>query len=86
MSARYISPAARQYADDKIGRLLDLAETSGKSQIRFTTDIGPHPALTVIRPIAVKGKITQFIFIQAAMGSDYLQQISAPLNLSYNFV
>jgi len=81
MSARYISPAARQYADEKIGRLLDLAETSGKSQIRFTTDIGPHPALTVIRPIAVKGKITQFIFIQAAMGSDYLQQISAPLNL-----
>ena len=82
MTARNISPLAiKSYPDKKISRLLDLARISGKAQIRFTTDIGPQPALTVVRPIYSEDEIVQYVVIQAAVGTHYLNKISTPLNL-----
>ena len=82
MKARYISPSAiKDNPDPALAKLLELAQTSRKPQIRFTTDIGPHPALTVVRPILIGDRIAQHIVIQATMGMEYLFKISAPLNL-----
>lgn len=82
MTARFISPQAiKSYPDKKITKLLDLSRISGKPQIRLTTDIGPFPALTVARPLFDDDKISQYIVIQAAMGTGYLNKISTPLNL-----
>lgn len=82
MSARYISPkASEKFNDGKLSELLNLARVSGKPQIRFTTDIGPHPALTVVRPLFKGNVIDQYIVIQAELGTDYLNKVSAPLNL-----
>lgn len=82
MLARYISPqAVESLPDKKLSKLVNLTKTSLKAQIRFTTDIGPQPAMTVVRPIIINEKISQFIFIQASMGDNYLNKISAPLNI-----
>ncbi len=82
MTARYISPeTVDDEPDTKLTKLIKLARTSLKAQIRFTTDIGSHPAMTIVRPIIINEKIVQYIFIQASMGNDYLNKISAPLGI-----
>ncbi len=82
ITARYISPLAiEKYPDPNLSTLLNLAKKSGKEQIRFTSDIGPRPSLTVVKPILSGNEITQYVVLQAALGDDYLFKISTPLNL-----
>ncbi len=83
MTARYVAPrdVAREPGSN-LAELIRIAGTSGKSQVRFTTDIGPDPAMTVVRPIYSGEEIVQYVVIQAVMDSAYLESISRALNLN----
>lgn len=83
MTARLIAPdAAETFAEQPLNTLITLARSSGKPQFRFTDDIGPHQALTLIKPIIDDGDVEQFIFLQAPLNRAYLDKISDPLHLS----
>lgn len=82
MRARFISPQSlKEFPDPTLSELFEQARASHKSRIRFTTDVGPEPALTVITPIIYHDEVVQYILLQAIVNTDYLEKISAPLGI-----
>ncbi len=64
-----------------LGEMFAQAEASHKKRIRFTTDFGTAPALTLVTPIIVNNRVEQFILLQATLDQAYLKQIADPLQI-----
>jgi len=82
MRARFISPQSlAEFPDPQLSELFEQARASRKIRIRFTTNIGPEPALTVVSPIIHNDQVVQYILLQAVVDTDYLDEISTPLGI-----
>lgn len=82
ISSCYISPDDIDgNPDEELSRLLNLARISRKPQIRFMSELGPSPALTVLRPVISNDRVVQYILLQAVIDTTWLHEISAPLNV-----
>jgi len=80
--ARFISTKSLQeFPDPILSELFEQARASRKARIRFTTNVGPDPALTIVAPIIHQDEIVQYILLQAVVNPAYLEEISAPLGI-----
>ena len=82
MRARFIDPQLlNQFPDQTLSQMFSQAKASRKSRIRFTTDLGPHPALSLVTPVVEKSSVVQFVLIQFSVDQEYLKGIAEPLNI-----
>ncbi|PLY01674.1 MAG: hypothetical protein C0623_05170 [Desulfuromonas sp.] len=72
---------AASYPDKELAKLMKLAGISHNPQIRFTTRIGPEPAITLVKPVYFNQMLNRYIVMQAYTGTGFLHKISTPLNL-----
>ena len=83
MRARFIEPhISDQTHETSLSQLIAQAEASQKSRIRFTTDIGPAPAITIVSPIIKDNSVEQLILIQSDLDQAYLKEIADPLGIN----
>jgi diguanylate cyclase (GGDEF)-like protein len=82
MRARFVDPKSSDLnKNETLSQMYSQAKSSQKNRIRFTTDLGPSPALTVVTPIIQNKSVDQFILIQATLNEAYLKLIAEPLSV-----
>jgi diguanylate cyclase (GGDEF)-like protein len=82
MRARFIDPHIPDQAPGTtLAQMFSQARASRRDRIRFTTDLGPDPALTLVTPIFENNAVAQFILIQSNLDQPYLKEIAEPLGV-----
>lgn len=87
MQARFVAPEViNQFQNQTLSEMFSQAKASRKARIRFTTDLGPDPSLSLVAPILLKGEISQYILLQAPVNQTYLKEIADPLRLKISLL
>ena len=82
MRARFIDPQLLgEFPNETLTQMFSQAQASRKTRIRFTTDLGPQPTLSLVAPIVENDAVIQLVLIQSPLDQSYLNSIAEPLNI-----
>lgn len=80
--AQYIEPRlSQQTQSETLAEMFSQAQASKRNRIRFTTDLGTDPALTLVTPVVTNNTLDQLILVQKTLDQTYLKEIAEPLDI-----
>jgi len=80
--AQFIDPdLSQQTKSATLAEMFSQAQSSKKNRIRFTTDLGTDPALTLVTPVVTNDVLDQFILVQKTLDQSYFKEVAETLDI-----